>query len=100
MFVEQRDGGYYFSGSRVALESVVYLFLQGESPESIAQAFPSLSLLQVYGGITYYLSNRDEVDGYLRRGEAHLEKLALEAREKNPLLYARLEAAKRTVASR
>lgn len=93
-FIEQRGGGYYFIGSRVALESVVYQFLQGESPEGIAQAYPSLSLLQVYGGITYYLAHREQVDEYLKRGEAHFEKLAQAAREANPLLYAKLEAAK------
>jgi uncharacterized protein (DUF433 family) len=93
-FVEQRDGGYYFIGSRVSLESVVYQFLQGESPEGIVQAYPSLSLLQIYGGITYYLAHRAEVDDYLKRGEARFEELARAAREVNPLLYAKLEAAK------
>jgi len=34
-YTEQRGFGYYFSGSRVSLESVVYQFLQGESPEAI-----------------------------------------------------------------
>ena len=48
-YIERRDGGYYFIGSRVSLDSVVYQFLQGESPEAIVQAFPSLSLEQVYG---------------------------------------------------
>jgi|HubBroStandDraft_5_1064220.scaffolds.fasta_scaffold277739_2 uncharacterized protein (DUF433 family) len=93
-FVEQRDGGYYFIGSRVSLESVVYQFLQGESPEGIVQAYPSLSLLRVYGGITFYLAHRAEIDEYLRRGEARFDELARSAREANPLLYAKLEAAK------
>jgi uncharacterized protein (DUF433 family) len=57
-FIEQRRGGYYFVGSHVPLESVVYQFLQGESPEGIVQPFPSLSLLQAYGGITCYLAGR------------------------------------------
>jgi uncharacterized protein (DUF433 family) len=93
-FIEQRDGGYYFIGSRVSLESVVYQFLQGESPEGIVQAYPSLSLLQVYGGITYYLAQREEIDEYLKRGDARFEELARAARTANPLLYSRLEAAK------
>jgi len=87
-------GGYYFTGSRVSLESVVYQFLQGESPEGIVQAYPSLSLPQAYGGITYYLAHRAEIDEYLKRGEARFEELARGAREANPLFYARLEAAK------
>jgi len=79
-FIERRDRGYYFIGSRVSLESAVYQFLQGESPEGIAQAYPSLSLLQVYGGITYYLAHRAEIDEYLRQGEARFEELARFAR--------------------
>lgn len=93
-FIEQRDSGYYFVGSRVSLESVVYQFLQGESPEGILQSYPSLSLLQVYAGITFYLENRHTIDEYLKRGEARFENLAGLARETNPLLYAKLEAAK------
>ena len=93
-FIEQRGGGYYFVGNRVSLESVVYQFLQGECPEGIVQSCPSLSLLQVYGGITFYLENRAAIDEYLRRGEARFEELAQAARDANPLLYVRLEAAK------
>jgi len=96
-FIEQREGGYYFVGSRVSLESVVYQFLQGESPEAIVQAFPSLSLVQVYGGITFYLAQRTEIDEYLKRGEARFEELARASREANPLLYASLEVAKRVI---
>ncbi len=93
-FIERRDGGYSFVGSRVSLDSVVCQFLHGESPEAILQAFPSLSLVQVHGGITFYLSRRSEIDQYLKRGEARFEELAQASREANPLLYAKLKAAK------
>jgi uncharacterized protein (DUF433 family) len=99
-FIGRRGDGYYFIGSRVSLDSVVYQFLQGESPESILQAFPSLSLVQVYGGITYYLAQRTEIDEYLKRGEARFEELARASREANPLLYSKLEAAKDAVPAR
>ena len=33
-YVEKRDGGYYIAGSRVSLDSVVYEFLNGSSPEA------------------------------------------------------------------
>jgi len=67
-YVEQRDHGYWISGSRVSLESVIFAFLDGLSPETIvAECFPILSLEQVYGAITYYLSHRHEVDAYLRQ---------------------------------
>lgn len=93
-FIEQRGSGYYFVGSRISLESVVYQFLQGESPEGILQAYPSLSLLRVYGGITWYLEHRAEVDEYLKRGEVRFDELSRAAREANPLLYSKLDAAK------
>ncbi len=70
-YVEQRDRGYWVSGSRVSLESVVFAFLDGLSPETIAaECFPVLTLEQVYGVITYYLSHRQEIDAYLRQAEA------------------------------
>lgn len=99
-YIERRDGGYYFVGSRVSLDSIVCQFLQGESPEAIVQAFPSLSLEQVYGGITFYLAHRAEIDAYLKRGEARFEELARASREANPLLYAKLEAARRATPTR
>jgi uncharacterized protein (DUF433 family) len=40
---------YRVAGSRVSLDSVVINWLNGESAESIAQNFDSLSLEQVYG---------------------------------------------------
>jgi uncharacterized protein (DUF433 family) len=93
-YIEQRGSGYYLAGSRVSLESVVYQFLKDESPEATAQAFPSLSLVQVYGAITFYLAHRPEIDAYLRRGEARFDELARASREANPLLYAKLKAAR------
>jgi hypothetical protein len=47
-YIERRGDGYYFIGSRVSLDSVVYQFLRGETPEGMVQAFPSLSLVQVF----------------------------------------------------
>jgi uncharacterized protein (DUF433 family) len=64
-FVGQRNGGYYVGGSRVSLDSIVYAYRRGESAESIRQDFPSLSLVQVYGAIPFYLSNQQVVDAQL-----------------------------------
>ena len=73
-YVEQRDQGYWISGSRVSLESVIFAFLDGLSPETIAsECFPVLTLEQVYGAITYYLSQRQEVDVYLKQVETEIE---------------------------
>jgi uncharacterized protein (DUF433 family) len=56
-YIEQREEEYWIEGTRISLDSVVYSFLNGESPESIAQNFPLLSLEQVYGAIAFYLAN-------------------------------------------
>ena len=71
-FVERRNEGFYLAGSRVPLASVVREFQSGQSPEAIRWAFPTLSLEQVYGAITFYLGHKGEVDDDLaarERGE-------------------------------
>jgi uncharacterized protein (DUF433 family) len=93
-YIDQRNGGLYVAGSRVSLDSVVYAFLRGESPEGIVYSFPSLNLRQVYGAITYYLENRDMVDDYLQREEAEFDRMAEEARKEDPAFYAKLDAAR------
>jgi uncharacterized protein (DUF433 family) len=49
-------------GSRVPPDTVVGKFREGQSPETIRSDFPTLSLEQVYGAITFYLGHRDQVD--------------------------------------
>ncbi|BAZ51830.1 hypothetical protein NIES4103_44890 [Nostoc sp. NIES-4103] len=92
-YVEQRGEGYWIVETRISLDSVVYAFLNGESPESIAQNFPLLSLEQVYGAIAFYLANKNLVDAYLKEGETEFEKLQQSCREKNSLLYQKLKDA-------
>ncbi len=99
-YVEKRDGGYYLEGSRVSLESLIYPFLEGASPETLVDEFPTLSLEQVYGAITFYLAHRPEIDAYLTA----TEKLGDEARKRQspipPALRERLERARSGLTSR
>ena len=99
-YIEKRNGGYYLIGSRVSLESVIYPFLDGASPETIVDEFPTVGLEQVYGAITFYLANRPEIDAYL----SETEKLWQEARKNQspipPALRQRLERARREITSR
>ena len=70
-YVEQRDGGYYIAGARIALDSVVHAFKDGASPESILRSFPLIgSLERVYGAITFYLANKEGVERYLQQQDA------------------------------
>jgi uncharacterized protein (DUF433 family) len=53
------------AGTRVSLDSVVYAFDEGATPEEIAQAFPTLDLAAIYSVVGFYLQNRAEVEQYL-----------------------------------
>ncbi len=94
-YVEKRNGGYYVIGSRVSLESVIYPFLDGASPETIVDEFPSLSLEQVYGIITFYLANRAKIEAYLRDIEKSWEDARKDQPPIPPALRERLERARR-----
>ncbi|SPE37853.1 conserved hypothetical protein [Candidatus Sulfopaludibacter sp. SbA3] len=61
-FVERRDGSLYLVGSRVPLAHVVREFQHGELPEAIRSHYPTLTLEQVYGAITFYLGSNEEVE--------------------------------------
>jgi uncharacterized protein (DUF433 family) len=89
-YIEEREGCYRIVGKRISLDSIVYAFLAGQSPESIVQSFPALTLEEVYGAITFYLANRTAIDAYLLAGEQLFETLRQQARENNSLLYQKL----------
>ena len=93
-YVERRDGGYFVGDTRVSLDSVVFAFLRGESPEGIVESFPSLGLEQIFGALAFYLANREVVDRYLREGQTEFETLREQARRDNPVLYRKLAEAR------
>jgi len=63
--VEQRKGVYYVSGTRISLDSIVYVFREGCSPETIREDFEGLTLAHVYGAIAFYLDHQAHIDAYL-----------------------------------
>jgi len=77
----------------------MYAFIDGHSPEAIAQSFPVLTLEQVYGSIAFYLGHRDEVDRYLRKQEEDYEGRRAATRAADPKFYAKLAAARRGLAT-
>ncbi len=81
-------------GSRVSLDSIVYAFLDGESPEGIQDSYTALTLEQIFGSLAYYLANRPMIDEYLRQGEIEYDRLYEDARAKDPAFYAKLGAAR------
>jgi uncharacterized protein (DUF433 family) len=90
-YVDMNDDTYRIKGTRVSLDSIVYEYLSGLSPEAIADNFDTLSLEQVYGAITFYLAHRDRVDQHLSRNRAKFDSLRKQARQSNALLYRKLE---------
>lgn len=97
-YIGHHDGAYWVVGSRVSLDSVVYAFLEGLSPETITtECFPALSLEQVYGAITFYLAHRTEITNYLQQRRTDYEAKYQSARESDPEFYQRLEQAKMKV---
>ena len=95
-YVEKRAEGYWVAGSRISLDSIVYAFLSGQSAESIAQSFPVLTLEQVYGAITFYLSNRADIDTYLSQAKTDYEMMRVTFRDADPMFYQKLADARRS----
>ncbi len=89
-YVTKSDGAYRITGSRVSLDSVVYDFLRGLSPESIVDNYDTLTLEQVYGAIACYLAHEAEVNAHLQANRDKFETLRLKARAAHPLLCKKL----------
>lgn len=78
-FFPGADGVVRVGKTRVTLDTVVYAFHDGATPEEIVQQYPALSLEEVYSVIGYYLRRRSEVDVYLEERQ----KVAALVREEN-----------------
>ena len=53
---------------------------------------PTLTLDQVYGAISYYLANRDEIDRYLQEADKEYEEFRQRIRAEYPEAHRRLDA--------
>jgi uncharacterized protein (DUF433 family) len=94
-YIEQRDGGYYVAGTRISLDSVVYAFNRGDSPERIMEEFPLLDRVsRVYGAIAFYLDHKAEFDKYLEKTEREFEASGTPLEEANPVLWEKIERAR------
>lgn len=70
--------------TRVPLDTVVYAFNQGASPEEIVMSYPSLELGDVYAVVNYYLHNRAAVDAYLSQRETEAARIKDENEKRFP----------------
>ena len=95
-YVERIGDLYRIAGTRVSLDSVMYCFWNGESPESIVQSFPTLMLEKVFGAIAYYLDHQEQIDDYIKQGESEYESRREAARALDPIFYQKMAERRRT----
>src|SRR5262249_49614862 len=94
-YVERNEQGTLrVAGTRVSLASVVQAYWNGDSPEEIAQSFPTLSLEKVHGALAHYLAQRDAIDAELHTLEVRWGELRSAAHGQNRALREKLASAK------
>jgi uncharacterized protein (DUF433 family) len=93
---EDAHGALRVGDTRISLDSVVYAFQAGHSPETIMQQYPALSLEEIYGSITYYLANRAEVEAYLARQDSLWEEFRRKVEQHPNPVMERLRALKKS----
>jgi uncharacterized protein (DUF433 family) len=86
--------------SRVMLDSIVAGFEQGHSPETLQQQYPTLSLEEVYGAITYYLAHTDQVHAYVKRQDELWEAWRARSATRSSPVVERLRALRASAASK
>ncbi|MBW4484963.1 MAG: DUF433 domain-containing protein [Tildeniella torsiva UHER 1998/13D] len=57
------------AATRISVRAIVGLWRLGIPPEEIPTQYPQLTLAQVFDSLSFYLDNRDEVDGYIERNQ-------------------------------
>ena len=88
------EDGWRIADSRVSLDSVVYAYWEGKSPEAIAEEFATLSAEQVYGAVAFYLRNKSEMDEYLSQQDAKWQQFAQSSQAEHGPLLDRLRASR------
>jgi uncharacterized protein (DUF433 family) len=79
---EDDTGTLRVGASRVTLDTIVGSLRRGDSPEMIAQGFPTLTLAQIHAVIAYYLQHQTALDAYLQQQRLEGEQLRSEIEAK------------------
>ena len=93
-YVRRTEGAYRIAGTRVSLDSLVYLFREGMSAESMVESYPALTLEQVHGALAFYLANQPEIEAYVAEGQRAAEVQHRQSRQTNAELIAKLRRAR------
>src|SRR5437870_5630184 len=94
VYVNKVEGAYRIADTRVSLDSLIYLFREGMSAESMVECYPALTLEQVHGALAFYLGNQKEMDAYLAEGQRAAELKHTQSRRANAELIAKLQRAR------
>lgn len=76
------DGSIRIGSSRVTLDTVVHEFRGGATAEQIQDDFPTLSLREIYGAISYYLEHEEQVEAYLRKRDQEADQIRREIEDR------------------
>ena len=89
------DDDIRIKGTRIGIETVLDDYIhRGQSPEAIAQNYPSVTLEQVYATILYYLHNKESVSKYLENWIEYCLKSEQENDKNPPVFVIRLRQVK------
>lgn len=88
--VEKREDEYYVTHTRVPVGVIIAAWKRNPSPEDIVDQFPSLSLADVYGVVSYYLDHRPEMDAHFAHLAEEYERERLREQAADPEFYADL----------
>jgi uncharacterized protein (DUF433 family) len=87
-------------GTRIGIESVLFEYLhRAQSPESIAEKLPTVTLEQAYATILYYLHNQTAVSRYLSDYLAYCQHAREQQAREQPPAVARLRQIKENAAA-
>jgi hypothetical protein len=63
-YAKSATAGTIWTVPRISVDSIVWCFNEGLSPETILAEFETLTLTQVFGAITFYLENQPAIDAH------------------------------------
>lgn len=74
----------HIGDTRVSLDTEIFAFKQGATPEEIVADYSTLELSDVYAVITYYLQNLAEVEDYLLQRQMERDEVRREIEARFP----------------
>ena len=69
------------AGSRLQVKHIAVYAQEGQTPEQIREAYPFLTLGEIYAALSFYYDHKAEIDAEIRRDEEEIERLRREAPE-------------------